>query len=314
MMNKTDSILVLGSRGMVGSAIVKELGLQGYENILKPNRKELDLLDQREVRSYFTKNKPNVVILAAAKVGGIVANNTFRADFIFENLGIQQNVFESCFKEKVDKLLFLGSSCIYPKSAPQPMTEESLLTSPLEETNEPYAIAKIAGLKMAESFNRQYGCKYTAVMPTNLYGENDNFDLLNSHVIPGMIARLSLAIDNNDPQFKVWGTGNPKREFLYVGDMAKACIHVLKSESRVPSLINIGSGKDIQIKDLAQMIAKKMNYQGEIIFDSSKPDGTMRKLLDISKIMKLGWSPEVSLEDGLDRSIDFFSNIKNIKN
>lgn len=306
MMNKDAKILVLGGRGLVGSAIIRQLKSQEFTNILSPTSKELNLLEQSVVRKYFLENKPEVVILAAAKVGGILANNTYRADFIFENLGIQQNVFEACFKNNVKKLLFLGSSCIYPKNAPQPMSEDCLLTSPLEETNEPYAIAKIAGLKMAESFNRQYGTKYCAVMPTNLYGIHDNYDLEKSHVIPGLIARMDLAIKNEDKEFKVWGTGKPRREFLYVDDMASACIHVLNIEGEVPALINIGTGEDISIGELSQMIADKMGFQGSISYDTSKPDGTLRKLMDVTRIKSLGWKPLVSLDEGLDRSIKFY--------
>jgi GDP-L-fucose synthase len=307
-MNKSDKILILGSRGLVGSAIKRQLTAQGYDNLLTPVRNELNLLEQSEVRDYFEKNKPDYVVLAAAKVGGILANDTYRADFIFENLGIQQNVFESCFKNKVKRLLFLGSSCIYPKNAPQPMREDCLLTSPLEPTNEPYAIAKIAGLKMAESFRRQYDCEYISVMPTNLYGVHDNYDLKNSHVIPGLIARMSEAIKNDDPEFKIWGTGKPKREFLYVDDMASACIHVLNYEGKIPDLINIGTGEDIAIGELAQMIADKMNFKGTLSFDTDKPDGTMRKLMDVSRIKSLGWNPEVNLSEGLDRSIQFYKD------
>lgn len=309
MMNKDSSVLVLGSRGLVGSAILRELNKQGYKNILCPIRDELDLLDQVAVRNYFESKKPEVVILAAAKVGGIVANNTYRADFIFQNLGIQQNVFDASFKMKVNKLLFLGSSCIYPKEAPQPMREDCLLTGPLEPTNEPYAIAKIAGLKMAESFNRQYGCKYYSVMPTNLYGVNDNYHPENSHVIPGLIARMDKAIRDGDEVFNIWGSGKPKREFLYVDDMARACLHVLNMEGEVPHLINIGTGEDISIGDLARIIADKMGFKGELSFDTSKPDGTMRKLMDVSRIKSLGWSPTVSLSEGLDRSIEFYRQI-----
>lgn len=312
MMNKNEKILVLGARGLVGSAIVRNLKSQNYENILTPPSSELNLLEQAQVREYFNKRNPDIVILAAAKVGGIIANNTYRADFIFENLGIQQNVFESCFKNKVKKLLFLGSSCIYPKNAPQPMSEDCLLTSPLEETNEPYAIAKIAGLKMAESFNRQYGTKYYAVMPTNLYGIHDNYDLEKSHVIPGLIARMDLAIKNGDSEFKVWGSGKPRREFLYVDDMASACIHVLNLEGEVPSLINIGTGEDISIGEIAKLIADKMGFTGKIVFDSSKPDGTMKKLMNVDRIKSLGWKPLVGLDEGLDRAIKFYLNkIKN---
>lgn len=305
-MNNNDKILILGSRGLVGSAILRELQKDGYENLLHPVREELDLLDQNAVHEYFKTNKPNYVFMAAAKVGGIIANNTYRADFIFQNLQIQQNVFNAAFNAQTPNLLFLGSSCIYPKNAPQPLKEEYLLTSPLEPTNEPYAIAKIAGLKTAESFRRQYGLHWISVMPTNLYGVNDNFDLTNSHVIPGLIARMDLAIKNGDKSFSIWGSGAPRREFLYVDDMARACIHVMKQGQEVPDFMNIGTGEDIEIRELAFLISKIMNFKGDLIFDTSKPDGTLRKLLDVSKIKATGWLPQVSLEDGLKLSIDYF--------
>lgn len=305
-MNKDDRILVLGSRGMVGSAILKELRESGFTNILHPVREELDLLRQLDVEEYFEREKPEYVFLAAAKVGGILANDRYRADFIFENLQIQQNVFNAAFKSKTPNLLFLGSSCIYPKNAPQPLKEEYLLTSPLEPTNEPYAIAKIAGLKTAESFRRQYGFNWISVMPTNLYGTNDNFHLENSHVIPGLIARLTKAKTEDAKIFKVWGSGKPKREFLFVDDMAKACIHFMKAEGNKPDFVNLGTGEDIEIGELAKLIAEKVGFKGEIQFDSSKPDGTMRKLLDISRIKNMGWKPEVSLEKGLDLVISHY--------
>ncbi len=306
-MQKYSKVLVLGSRGLVGSAIVRQLKAQGYENLLTPVREELDLLNQHAVSEYFKSNKPEYVVLAAAKVGGIHANNTYRADFIFQNLGIQQNVIgAAAFDSDVKRLLFLGSSCIYPKNSPQPIKEDYLLTSPLEPTNEPYAIAKIAGLKLCESIRKQYGKEFVSAMPTNLYGEYDNFDLENSHVIPGLIARMSQAIKNNEETFRAWGSGKPMREFLYVDDMAKACLHILNYEEELPDLMNIGTGEDISIKDLVYMIANKLSFKGEIIFDSSKPDGTMRKLLDVNKIKSLGWVPQVGLSEGLDKSIHFY--------
>jgi GDP-L-fucose synthase len=305
-MNKNDKILILGSRGLVGSAIVRELSKDGFSNLLMPVREDLNLLDQEAVEKYFKNNQPDYVFLAAAKVGGILANDTYRADFIFENLQIQQNVFNAAFKVKTKNLLFLGSSCIYPKNSPQPIKEEYLLTSTLESTNEPYAIAKIAGLKTVESFRKQYGLNWISVMPTNLYGIHDNYDLKNSHVIPGLIARMKLAIDENQPEFKIWGTGKPRREFLYVDDMARACLYVMNYEGDKPDFMNIGTGEDIEIKELAEMIAKKMNYQGKLVFDTSKPDGTMRKLLNVSRIKELGWNPEVSLDKGLDLAIKFY--------
>lgn len=307
-MNFTDKILILGSRGLVGSAINRELKKLGYTNLLTPVRPELDLLNQSAVLRYFETHKPQHVFLAAAKVGGIHANNVYRADFIFENLAIQNNVFEASFKYNVDRLLFLGSSCIYPKNAPQPMSEDCLLTSPLEETNEPYAIAKIAGLKTAESFRRQYNKNWYSVMPTNLYGENDNFHPENSHVIPGLIARMKKAMDENAPTFAVWGTGNPRREFLYVDDMARACIHMMNLEGEIPNFVNIGTGEDISIKELAFLIKDLLGYKGEITFNPNQPDGTPRKLLDVSKIHALGWKHEIDLKTGLKKAIDFYLN------
>lgn len=305
-MKKSDKILILGSRGLVGSAIVRELKARGYSNLLTPVREELNLLNQQNTLDYFATKKPQHVFQAAAKVGGIHANNNYRADFIFENLTVQNNVFEASFKNKIDKLLFLGSSCIYPKNAPQPLKEEYLLSAPLEPTNEPYAIAKIAGLKTAESFRRQYGCKYYSVMPTNLYGINDNYHPENSHVIPGLINRMKKAIDENAATFEVWGSGKPRREFLYVDDMARACIFVMEHEGEIPDLVNIGTGEDISIGELAFMIKNIMGFKGEIVFNTNQPDGTMRKLLDISRIKAMGWSPKVSLEDGLKSAIDFY--------
>lgn len=305
-MNKSDKILVLGSKGLVGSAILRELKRDGFTKILHPVRSELDLLSQDAVENYFNNNRPDYVFLAAAKVGGILANNTYRADFIFENLQIQQNVFNAAFKVKTPNLLFLGSSCIYPKNSPQPIKEEYLLTSGLEETNEPYAIAKIAGLKTAESFRRQYKLNWISVMPTNLYGVNDNFHPENSHVIPGLIARLQSAIEKGETEFLAWGTGKPRREFLYVDDMARACIYVMTHEGEKPDFMNIGTGQDIEIGELVHLIAKKMGFKGRITFDDSKPDGTMRKLLDVSRIKTLGWTPLISLEEGLELAIEFY--------
>lgn len=305
-MNKNDKILILGARGLVGSAIKRELENLNYSNILTPLRDELDLFNQSQVLDYFKKHRPSHVFLAAAKVGGIHANNTFRADFIHQNLMIQNNVIDACFKTNVDRLLFLGSSCIYPKNAPQPMREDCLLTSPLEPTNEPYAIAKIAGLKTVESFNRQYGKKWSSVMPTNLYGEYDNFHPENSHVIPGLIARMHKAKLENSPEFAVWGTGNPRREFLYVDDMARACIHVMNIDGEIPDLINIGTGEDISIKELAFLIKELIGYQGEIVFNPDQPDGTLRKLMDVSRIHSLGWKHSIELKDGIKKTIEFY--------
>ena len=319
-MNKTSKIYIAGHRGLVGSAIVKNLESKGYTNLVYKTHKELDLLDANAVKAFFEAEKPEYVILAAAKVGGIVANNTYRADFIYENLQVQNNVIHQSYLSGVTKLLFLGSTCIYPKDAPQPMKEESLLTSPLEYTNEPYAIAKIAGIKMCESYNIQYGTNFISVMPTNLYGPNDNFDLEKSHVLPALLKKMHEAKSNNTPKVEIWGSGKPRREFLYSEDMADACVFLLenrdfgdvinskfkiqnstlKNEVR-NTHINIGTGKDISIKELAQTIKKIVGYEGELYFDSLKPDGTMVKLTDPSKLHALGWRHTVELEEGIKR-------------
>lgn len=310
-MNKDSRILVLGSRGLVGSGIVRELEKQGFQNILKPVREELDLMIQPDVFRYFKDNNPEYVFMAAAKVGGIHANNEYRADFIYQNLTIQNNVFGAAWKNPVKRLLFLGSSCIYPKNCPQPMKEEYLLTGPLESTNEPYAIAKIAGLKTAESFRKQYGCPFYSVMPTNLYGPNDNFHPENSHVIPGLIARMSRAKELGEKVFKVWGTGKPRREFLYVDDMARACVYLMNHPGPLPDLINVGTGEDIEIGEVAQLIKDLLNYQGDLVFDKSKPDGTLRKLLDVSLLRAMGWYPGTSLREGMSNAISFYQAISN---
>jgi GDP-L-fucose synthase len=309
-MNKKSKIYVAGHRGLVGSAIHSLLIASGYENVIGRTHKELDLLDGVAVKNFFDEEKPEYVVLAAARVGGIVANNTYRADFIYENLQIQQNVIGESFRHDVKKLLFLGSTCIYPKNAPQPIPESALLTGELEYTNEPYAIAKIAGLKMCESFNLQYGTNYIAVMPTNLYGPRDNFHLENSHVIPGIMHKMHLAKGRDSVE--LWGTGKPLREFLWSEDMADACIYVLENVDfkDVNCHINIGSGKEISIADLAQLIAKAVGYNGKIIFDASKPDGTMRKLTDVSKLHSLGWRHKVELEEGLERLYKWFLSAK----
>jgi GDP-L-fucose synthase len=306
-MKKESKVLVLGSRGLVGSSLVRELKKQGCNNLLTPVREELDLMDQGEVMKYFESNKPEYVFVAAAKVGGIHANNEYKADFIFENLSIEINIFGAAWKNPVKRLLFLGSSCLYPKECPQPMKEEHLLSGLLEKTNEPYAVAKIAGIKMAESFRKQYGCEFYSAMPTNLYGPNDNFHPENSHVIPGLINRMTQAKENGDTEFNVWGTGNPKREFLYVDDMTRACIEIMKYTGELPDLINIGTGSDIAIKDLVSIVKDAVGYEGEIKFDTTKADGTMRKLLDISKISKIGWEPQVDLETGIKKSVEYFN-------
>ncbi len=339
MIDKNSKIYVAGHRGLVGSAIVKNLESKGYSNLIYRTHKELDLTNQKAVEDFFETEKPEYVILAAAKVGGIVANNTYRADFIYENLAIQNNVIHNAYKYGVQKLLFLGSTCIYPKNAPQPMPENCLLTSPLEYTNEPYAIAKIAGIKMCESYNIQYGTNFISVMPTNLYGPNDNFDLEKSHVLPALIRKIHCAkllnekkyeevvkdlnISNieeaktylskfgvNENSVEIWGTGKPRREFLYSEDMADACVFLLEnrdfkdtyekdSKEIINTHINIGTGKDISIKELAELIKEIIGFKGEFIFNTEKPDGTMVKLTDPSKLHSLGWKHKVELEYGI---------------
>lgn len=283
---------------MVGSAIVRKLTSEGFNNLLLKTSSELDLRDQMAVGSFFEVEKPEFVFLAAAKVGGILANNTYRADFLYENLMIESNVIHQCWAHQVKKLLFLGSSCIYPKLASQPLKEESLLSGFLEETNEPYAIAKIAGIKLCESYRRQYGCDFISAMPTNLYGPNDNYDLKASHVMPALLRKFHEAKEANSPNVEVWGTGKPLREFLHVDDLAEACLFLMNSYSH-EQFINVGSGIEISISDLAQLIAQVVDYKGTIIFDTSKPDGTPRKLMDTSKLNKMGWKPKISLRDGL---------------
>jgi GDP-L-fucose synthase len=305
-MKDGEKVLVLGGRGLVGSEIAEQLRQAGNLNVLSPPRSELDLFNQAAVYQYFEKHRPDYVFVAAAKVGGIHANNTYRADFIFDNLMIEVNVFNAAKVFPPKRMIFLGSSCIYPKNCPQPIKEEYLLTGELEQTNEPYAIAKIAGLKMAESFRRQYGFQFFSIMPTNLYGPNDNFDLMNSHVIPGLIARMTLAKKNGDKTFKIWGTGNPRREFLHVSDMARASIFVMNHDGEIPDLMNVGTGTDISIKELALMIKAAVGLEAELEFDTSMPDGTMQKLLDVSRISKLGWKPKVSLEDGIRQVVGIY--------
>ncbi len=316
-MNKDSKIYIAGHRGLVGSAIVKNLESKGYANLVYKTHKELDLLDANAVKAFFEEEKPEYVILAAAKVGGIVANNTYRADFIYENLQVQNNVIHQSYLSGVTKLLFLGSTCIYPKNAPQPMREEYLLTSPLEYTNEPYAIAKIAGIKMCESYNIQYGTNFISVMPTNLYGPNDNFDLEKSHVLPALLRKMHEAKLNNTPKVEIWGSGKPRREFLYSEDMADACVFLLEnrdfkdmydeSQKEIRNThINIGTGVDISIKELAQTIQKTVGFKGELYFDSSKPDGTMVKLTDPSKLHALGWKHKVELEEGICRVYEWY--------
>ena len=307
-MSKDSKILVLGGRGLVGSAICGALKKAGYSHVKAPTSAELDLTDQAKTKTYFEKEKPDCVFIAAAKVGGIVANDTYRADFIHQNLMIQNNVFDAAFKAKTEKLIFLGSSCIYPKLCPQPIKEEYLLTGLLEPTNEPYAIAKIAGLKTVQAYRQQYGMKWFSVMPTNLYGPNDNFDLQNSHVIPGMIHRMHLAKVAGDKVFQVWGTGKPRREFLYSEDLAEACVYLMENfePKDGQDWINVGTGSDVTIAELAALIADVVGYKGDLAFDTTKPDGTPQKLLDVSMVNGLGWKARTGLKDGLGMAYEAF--------
>ncbi len=297
-MNKTAKIYVAGHNGMVGSAIVRKLQHEGYTNLLLRSSKELDLRNQEAVNQFFETERPEYVFLAAAKVGGIHANNTFKADFIYENLMMECNVIHAAYQTGVQKLLFLGSSCIYPKFAEQPISEDSLLTGALEPTNEPYALAKIAGLKMCDYYREQYGCDFISLMPTNLYGPNDNYDLQNSHVIPAMLRKFHEAKEANKPTVELWGTGSPRREFLHVDDLADACNYFMLNHSEAGH-INIGTGEDISIKELAEMIQNIVGYTGEISWNTQYPDGTPRKLLNVDKATKLGWHPSISLQKGL---------------
>jgi len=297
-MEKNAKIYVAGHRGMVGSAILKCLINKGFTNIVTRTSSELDLTDQQATAAFFSHEKPAYVFLAAAKVGGIMANSTYRADFIYQNLMIQNNVIHQSYVNGVKKLVFLGSSCIYPKLAPQPLQEESLLTGLLEETNEPYAVAKIAGIKMCEAYRDQYGCDFISVMPTNLYGENDNYDLHNSHVLPALLRKFHEAKVNNEPTVSIWGSGAPLREFLHATDMADACVYLMEHYSE-RIFVNIGSGEEISIKDLAFLIKDIVGYAGELQFDHSKPDGTPRKLMDNSKLRALGWKPSIDLASGI---------------
>jgi len=313
-MKQTDKIFIAGSRGLVGSALVRRLEKDGFNRLLTPSHAELDLMDTRAVSAYFEKNRPDHVFLAAAKVGGILANSTYPADFIFQNLVIQNNIIHQSFIHKVKKLLFLGSSCIYPKLCPQPMKEEYLMTGPLEPTNSAYAVAKIAGIEMCWAYNRQHGTKFIPVMPTNLYGPNDNFDLETSHVLPALIAKFHEAKQNRQPSVTVWGTGTPKREFLHVDDLADACLFIMTKifsdeDYRNNPLFNIGTGKDISIKELAELIKKITGFDGNIVYDPSKPDGTPRKLLDVSKMNNLGWQARTSLEKGIETAYAAFLEI-----
>jgi GDP-L-fucose synthase len=299
-MNKKDKIYIAGHRGMVGSAIYRKLENEGYSNIITRSSKELDLTRQADVEAFFEAEKPDYVFLAAAKVGGIVANNTYRADFIHTNLQIQNNVIHSAYLNKVKKLMFLGSSCIYPKLADQPLKEDYLLTGLLEPTNEPYAIAKIAGIKMCEAYRDQYGCNFISVMPTNLYGPNDNYDLKNSHVLPALIRKFHEAKINASKNVEIWGSGSPKREFLHVDDLAEACVFLMNNYDE-SLFLNVGTGEDLSIKELAHLIKDIVGFNGELVFDSSKPDGTPRKLMDVSRLHALGWKHKIELKDGIQR-------------
>ena len=300
-----DGIFVAGHRGLVGSAIVRRLEMGGYRNLILETRSELDLTDQAAVRSFFEARRPDCVILAAAKVGGIMANSTCPADFIHQNLATEVNVIHQAWLSGVKKLLFLGSSCIYPRLAPQPIREESLLTSALEPTNEAYAIAKIAGLKMCEYYNRQHGARFISAMPTNLYGPGDNFDLETSHVLPAMVRKFHEAMERGDRTVTLWGSGTPRREFLYVDDLADACVFLMENYEGA-EFVNVGTGTDVTIRELAELVRRTTGFRGEVVWDGTKPDGTPQKLLDVSRMKALGWSASVGLEDGLKRTYDWY--------
>ena len=304
-MQKTESIYVAGHRGLVGGAVVRELARRGYPRIMTRTRSELDLHDREAVRRFFEREHPTMVVLAAARVGGIKANNDFPAEFLLENLKVQNNVIEAAHDHDVRKLLFLGSSCIYPKFAPQPIPESALLTGALEPTNEAYAIAKIAGIKLCQAYAREFGRNFISAMPTNLYGPGDNFDLASSHVLPALLRKVHEAKSSGARQVTVWGTGKPRREFLHVDDLADACCFLLENYDR-PEIINVGCGTDISIRELAELIAEVVGFEGELVFDSSKPDGTLRKLLDVTRLNQLGWSSRISLRDGIKRTYEWY--------
>ena len=304
-MDKSDKIFVSGHHGMVGSAVMRRLQADGFKNLLIRDRSELDLMDESAVAKFFLKEKPTIVICAAAKVGGIQANNDYPVQFLLDNLRIQNNVIRSAYDSEVRKLLFLGSSCIYPKFAPQPIPETALLSGPLEPTNEAYAIAKIAGIKLCQAYCREYGANFISAMPTNLYGPNDNFDLETSHVLAALIRKAHEARIRNDQRLIVWGTGKPRREFLHVDDLASACLLLLEKYDS-PDIVNVGYGEDISIRELAELICEVLGFDGELAWDSSKPDGTPRKLLDLSKLRALGWKPAISLRDGIARTYQWF--------
>ncbi len=304
-MNRESKIYVAGHRGLVGSAIVRRLEQEGYGNLLMRTREELDLKDSRAVDEFFAEQRPEYVFLAAARVGGILANDTYPVEFLRDNLSIELNVIEAAHRHGAKKLLFLGSSCIYPKFAPQPMKEEHLLTGELEPTNEPYAIAKIAGIKLCQAYNREYATDFISVLPTNLYGPGDNFDLETSHVLPAMIRKFHEAKEGGEPRVTVWGTGTPRREFLYVDDLADACVYLMNNYSG-SEIVNVGVGKDISIAELASLVREVVGYEGEISYDTNKPDGTPRKLLDVSRLAELGWKAKVPLREGVERTYRWF--------
>jgi GDP-L-fucose synthase len=306
--NKTDKIYIAGHRGMVGSAIVRKLQKEGFDNLLLRTSAELDLRNQQAVQDFMKQEKPDHVFVAAAKVGGILANNTYRADFIYENIMIQSNIIHNAWVNGVKKLMFLGSSCIYPKLAPQPLKEEYLLTGELESTNEPYAIAKIAGIKMCDAYRSQYGCNFISVMPTNLYGPNDNYSLQTSHVLPALIRKFHEAKLNNEPSVVMWGTGQPRREFLHADDLADACYFLMQNYNEA-GFVNIGTGEDITIKDLALMVKDVVDYSGNIEHDLSKPDGTPRKLMDVQKLNTLGWKAQTALREGIEKVYREFAQL-----
>ncbi|MFT6999167.1 MAG: GDP-L-fucose synthase [Spirosomataceae bacterium] len=311
-MKQSDKIYIAGHRGMVGSAIHRNLVAAGFTNFVSRTSSELDLRNQQAVLDFFNAEKPDYVFLAAAKVGGIMANSTYRADFLYENLQIQNNIIHSAYLTKVEKLMFLGSSCIYPKFAEQPISEDSLLTGKLEETNEPYAIAKIAGIKMCEAYRYQYGCNFISVMPTNLYGPNDNYDLNNSHVLPAMIRKFHEAKESNTAAVELWGTGKPMREFLHADDLADACVYLMQNYHE-SSLVNIGTGVDVTIKELAETIQEIVGYEGKINWDTEKPDGTPRKLMNVSKLHDLGWQHTINLKEGIKRVYGEYKNNVNVR-
>jgi GDP-L-fucose synthase len=305
MMHKSDKIFVAGHRGMVGSAIVRRLKAEGFSHLVTRDRSQLDLADESAVAKFFAEERPTIVIVAAAKVGGIKANNDFPVEFLLENLRIQNNIIRSAYEAGVRKLLFLGSSCIYPKFAPQPIPETALLSGPLEPTNEAYAIAKIAGIKLSQAYNREYGANFISAMPTNLYGPNDNFDLETSHVLPALIRKAHEAKARKDQKLVVWGTGKPRREFLHVDDLASACLLLLEKYDS-SEIINVGCGEDISIRELAELICDVVGFDGELAWDTTKPDGTPRKLLDVTRLRALGWKPAIPLRDGIARTCEWF--------